>query len=194
MALETCVPFVPPVTPLARAGKPRARLHRRGIDRRASVDVRRNNAVAARGPALRHSAAPPVRVPRLSLAGRRVNRRCRFNITAVMQNAQAASGQPARTSHNGIMSCAPACGFVRQAAFVLDAGEALPPPHPRSCEARLRLAALNSSPARPRGLLRSASALRASVPVLAARTPSAPRGSPNRAETAVGCVPLPWSG
>ena len=111
-------------------------------------------------------------------AGRRVNRRCRFNITGVIQNAQAASGLP-RALRITMLCLAPRpallCGKPRG---YLDVGEAAPPPHPRCSAARLRLAAFNCSLARPRVAFARLQPCGLPFRARCASLPSAPRGSP----------------
>lgn len=124
-----------------------------------------------------HAGRPAVRHKGRGFAGRRVNRLCRFNITGVIQNAQAARGLP-RALRITMLCPAPACGLVRRGrACLLMWGRLAPPPHPRCGAARLRLAAFNLPPP----------ALRSAAPGFSpagfrsrARSPhpSAPRGSP----------------
>jgi hypothetical protein len=68
VVLGTLVPSVPPVTPLAEASRAPGCVSAESTDEPLVTCVA--DAVAAPGPALRHSAAPPVRVPRFSFAGR----------------------------------------------------------------------------------------------------------------------------
>ena len=64
-----------------------------------------------------HAGRPAVRHKGRGFAGRRVNRLRRFNITGVIQNAQAARGLP-RALRITMLCPAPACGLVRRGRVV----------------------------------------------------------------------------
>ena len=75
-----------------------------------------NNAVAGRGPALRHSAAPPVRVPRRGLCRPKGKSALPIQHNRRYTKCAGRKRPPTRTSYNNVMSGAPACALVRQAA------------------------------------------------------------------------------
>ena len=192
-ALEASVPSVPPVTPLAGAGKPRARLRRRGIDRRAPGDVRSRCGCGTRPVSAAFSRAA---CPRAAPVSCRPKGKSALPIQHNSRYAKCARPQAAKARALRItelcLAPRPAvlCGKPR---CLFDAGEAAPPPHPRCSAVALRATAFNVSPARPAVCCARLQPLRVFRPVLAARTRPPPRGSPNRAGDGGGCAPLSWS-
>lgn len=97
-----------------------------------------------------HAGRPAVRHKGRGFAGRRVNRLRRFNITGVIQNAQAARGLP-RALRITMLCPAPACGLVRRGRVQFT------PARPAVCCARrtpcgLPFPCSQPAPIRPKGL------------------------------------------
>lgn len=103
-----------------------------------------------------------------------------FNITSVVQNALAASGQPARTSHNACYVWRPRPAFSRYAVCLMRGGHATP--HPGLVRSRYRATAFVFDPlARPARRIRAASAAaRLTLRARCAAHPSAPKGAPTK--------------
>lgn len=193
-ALAPSVPLAPPVTPLAGAGKPRARLRPWGCGQRAAGDVRRNNAVAARGPALRHCAAAAR--PRAAPSLCRPKGKSALPIQHNRRYAKPQRPRPQPARLRITMLClaprpAVLCGV---AAPFPDVGEAAPPPRPRLCAVALRATAFNSSPARPRVAFARLQPCGLALRARCASHPSAPEGLPQSSGDCGGARRCPGQG